>query len=374
MAKFYSVITHTGRARAAEAITEQKIIVLSEFIVGDGGGYEQVPDANATKLVNEVYRGYISSLKVSPAQDNQMMAMLVLPSGIGGFTIREIGLLTDQGELYAIANCAALEKPISGVSINLQFRLAVSDTQEITLDVSTGDGLFLRVDQNGADIENKPEFLKNIGVLGTEYPIGAPIPWPSNILPTGSAMMAGQIFDTDVYPHLAFAYPNGIIPDLRGLVIKGTPSSGRVALSFEIDEVKSHQHDANIWDTDLGRKTASWFDYGSRATSEFDYGTKGSDVQGTHDHLGGVAGPGAKWADWRTGTDNTGWYEKNRTNIEGAHAHSVYIGAHTHTTDIGGHNHYIDMGFHSHNIQIASFGQLENTVKNIAFNYIVRLA
>ncbi|KQN46875.1 hypothetical protein ASE93_12245 [Serratia sp. Leaf50] len=476
MSEYYSVITHAGRRLAADAVATSETIVLTHFVIGDGKGKEQVPNPEATKLVNEVYRGEIASLSVSPDQDNQMMAMLVLPTGVGGFTVREIGLLTDRGELYAIANSAALEKPVSGVSINLQFRLAVSDSKNITLKVATGDGLFLRIDQNGADAADKDTFLANIGglpvirqdywgdlnemdhrclgiyqvthdefattalnypealggslsvlrggfgmqqeyttrrgtkyvrelsgewkgengpwgewvafyntankpkaadvigLLGSEYPIGAPIPWPSDVAPAGMALMVGQQFNKTAYPHLAIAYPSGVIPDMRSQVIKGTPVGGRKALSFEMDAIKSHGHNASADNTDLGRKTTSWFDYGSKVSTGFDHGSKTTDVQGWHDHLGGVAAPGGKWGDFRTGTDNTGWYEKNRTSWEGSHAHSVFIGGHDHWTNIGGHNHYIDMGVHSHTIRISPSGQAENTVKNIAFNYIVRLA
>ncbi|WP_340157046.1 hypothetical protein [Citrobacter koseri] len=42
-----------------------------------------------------------------------------------------------------MANCPTIDKPVGGVSVNMQFRLAVSDTSNITLDVATGDGLFL---------------------------------------------------------------------------------------------------------------------------------------------------------------------------------------------------------------------------------------
>ena len=86
----------------------------------------------------------LSSLAVSPEQDNQFIAQLVLPAEIGGFTVREVGLLTDSGELCAVGNCAAIEKPESGVSVRLQFRLAVNETADIELKVATGDGLFLR--------------------------------------------------------------------------------------------------------------------------------------------------------------------------------------------------------------------------------------
>ncbi|KJW76415.1 pyocin knob domain-containing protein, partial [Enterobacter hormaechei] len=73
-----------------------------------------------------------------------------------------VGLLTDAGELYSVANCAAIEKPENGVSVNLQFRLAVSETAAVELKVATGDGLFLRLDRNLGEIaENGPEAQKS---------------------------------------------------------------------------------------------------------------------------------------------------------------------------------------------------------------------
>ncbi|EJH9191791.1 phage tail protein, partial [Escherichia coli] len=41
---------------------------------------------------------------------------------------------------------------------------------------------------------------------------------------------------------------------------------------------------------------------------------------------------------------------------------------------IGAHTHTLAIGSHTHTITIAAYGNAENTVKNIAFNYIVRLA
>lgn len=58
-------------------------------------------------------------------------------------------------------------------------------------------------------------------------------------------------------------------------------------------------------------------------------------------------------------------------------AHTIYtmgIGAHRHTVGIGAHNHTVALGAHSHVIHIRGDGNAETTVKNIAFNYILRLA
>lgn len=619
MANFYSIITNRGKELEAEALASGTKITLVKFVVGDGNGQATPPKPTQTKLVNEKYRGDIGDLSVSPDQSTQMMAKIVLPTDVGGFTVREIGILTDAGELYAVANCAAIEKPVGGVSVNMQFRLAVSDTANITLNVATGDGLFLRIDQDLSEIrgrgaqaqktareslavvdastkqkglvqlnsatnstsetqaatpaavkaandnangrlgklsnlddltdkntarknisaigfsnerfrddadfndapqnstsfvypsaKNSPGFSGSVldfsglgggynveisatyltggnrisfrtrngdagtwnqwfeiyhtgkkptaldvgalpivggvlngnltvknqiqvggvgnGVLnigdndsglrssvdgqvdlwanskkmgywninilsftgqiiptnyanfdaryqpkGTYYPTGAPIPWPSDAIPSGYALMQGQAFNKTSYPELAVAYPSGVIPDMRGWTIKGKPASGRAVLSQEQDGIKSHNHSASASSTDLGSKTTSGFDYGTKTASTFDYGTKTTNTTGDHVH-----GSNASRGDADNNAFAAGDIKNNLLNVNtknaGNHAHTVGIGAHSHTVAIGAHSHTVALGAHGHTITVNAAGNAENTVKNIAYNYLVRLA
>ncbi|EEW6442075.1 phage tail protein [Escherichia coli] len=203
------------------------------------------------------------------------------------------------------------------------------------------------------------------------YPVGAPIPWPSDTVPSGYALMQGQTFDKSAYPKLAVAYPSGVIPDMRGWTIKGKPASGRAVLSQEQDGIKSHTHSASASSTDLGTKTTSSFDYGTKTTSSFDYGTKTTNSAGAHSHNIPVGHTGA-------GNGVSAGYNAalgtGTTSSAGEHAHNVYIGAHNHTIGIGAHAHSVIIGPHGHTITVDATGNAENTVKNIAFNYIVRLA
>ncbi|EJT9992416.1 phage tail protein [Escherichia coli] len=203
------------------------------------------------------------------------------------------------------------------------------------------------------------------------YPVGAPIPWPSDTVPSGYALMQGQTFDKSAYPKLAVAYPSGVIPDMRGWTIKGKPGSGRAVLSQEQDGIKSHTHSASASSTDLGTKTTSSFDYGTKTTSSFDYGTKTTNSAGNHSHNIPVGHTGA-------GNGVSAGYNAalgtGTTSSAGEHAHNVYIGAHNHTIGIGAHAHSVIIGPHGHTITVNATGNEENTVKNIAFNYIVRLA
>ncbi|HBA7188631.1 TPA: tail fiber protein [Escherichia coli] len=223
---------------------------------------------------------------------------------------------------------------------------------------------------------------------GVALPVGTPIPWPSDSVPPGYALMQGQSFDKGSYPKLAAAYPSGIIPDMRGWTIKGKPASGRAVLSQEQDGIKSHAHSASASSTDLGTKT----------TSSFDYGTKSSNTTGNHNHSRGTmeitgtlgyfrsdsssfytasgaftlgsstASKGFTGSNFTYGVPvnfNASRTWSGVTSTTGNHAHSVPIGAHAHSVAIGPHGH---------TITVNAAGNTENTVKNIAFNYIVRLA
>ncbi len=245
-------------------------------------------------------------------------------------------------------------------------------------------GLFYRSSRDGYGFEEGwAEVYTSKNLPPESYPVGAPIPWPSDTVPSGYALMQGQTFDKSAYPKLAAAYPSGVIPDMRGWTIKGKPASGRAVLSQEQDGIKSHTHSASASSTDLGTKTTSSFNYGTRSTNNT--GAHTHSVSGTaasagaHTHTvacypsgnteqGDKALKGASRSDSSTGTSSAG-----------AHTHTVSgtaasAGAHAHTVDIGAHTHSVAIGSHGHTITVNAAGNAENTVKNIAFNYIVRLA
>ncbi|EED5524936.1 tail fiber protein [Salmonella enterica subsp. enterica serovar Muenchen] len=189
-------------------------------------------------------------------------------------------------------------------------------------------------------------------IAGVNIPVGVALPWPTDTPPAGWVIMQGQVFDTSRYPKLAIAYPNGVIPDMRGWMIKGKPASGRAVLSPEEDGIKSHTHTARAQDTDLGTKT----------TSSFDYGTKPTNTTGGHTHQFGSY-------------VNSYWGDSNHTSfLSGNGAWTQAAGDHAHTVYIGGHEHTMYIGPHGHVVIVDADGNAETTVKNIAFNYIVRLA
>ncbi|GCG29501.1 TPA: prophage tail fiber N-terminal domain-containing protein [Escherichia coli] len=243
-------------------------------------------------------------------------------------------------------------------------------------------GLFYRSSRDGYGFEEGwAEVYTSKNLPPESYPVGAPIPWPSDTVPSGYALMQGQTFDKSAYPKLAAAYPSGVIPDMRGWTIKGKPASGRAVLSQEQDGIKSHTHSASASNTDLGTKTTSSFDYGTKSTNNT--GAHTHSVSGTaasagaHTHSMTFVSGGSSGAPG-SGSPDYSKYSVN-TSSAGAHTHSVSgtaasAGAHAHTVGIGAHTHSVAIGSHGHTITVNAAGNAENTVKNIAFNYIVRLA
>ncbi|HBH4749781.1 TPA: tail fiber protein [Escherichia coli] len=247
-------------------------------------------------------------------------------------------------------------------------------------------GLFYRSSRDGYGFEEDwAEVYTSKNLPPESYPVGAPIPWPSDTVPSGYALMQGQTFDKSAYPKLAAAYPSGVIPDMRGWTIKGKPASGRAVLSQEQDGIKSHTHSASASSTDLGTKTTSSFDYGTKPTNNT--GAHTHNVSGTansagaHTHTVPLRRPnsGGMNFDWLDGSSSGTVVGNGTVPSSGAHTHSVSgtaasAGAHAHTVGIGAHSHSVAIGSHGHTITVNAAGNAENTVKNIAFNYIVRLA
>ncbi|MBA8098277.1 prophage tail fiber N-terminal domain-containing protein [Escherichia coli] len=242
-------------------------------------------------------------------------------------------------------------------------------------------GLFYRSSRDGYGFEEGwAEVYTSKNLPPESYPVGAPIPWPSDTVPSGYALMQGQTFDKSAYPKLAAAYPSGVIPDMRGWTIKGKPASGRAVLSQEQDGIKSHTHSASASSTDLGTKTTSSFDYGTKSTNNTGAHTHSisgtANSAGAHQHkssgaFGGtntsifpngytaISNPSAGIMSTTSGSGQT--RNAGKTSSDGAHTHSLSgtaasAGAHAHTVGIGAHTHSVAIGSHGHTITVNAAG------------------
>ena len=163
MSTFKSVVTTLGQARIAAAIAAGTDINITQLAVGDGNGKATTPVATQTKLVKEVYRTPLNSLKLDPSHGNWVIAEAVLSASVGGFWMREMGLFSSDGALIAVCNMADTYKPTlaegSGRTQTLRMVIAVSNTEAISLLID--DSVIMATEQYVNDLLAAHEKSRN---------------------------------------------------------------------------------------------------------------------------------------------------------------------------------------------------------------------
>ncbi|WP_232478173.1 phage tail protein [Pseudomonas alkylphenolica] len=136
---YYAILTTLGAAKLANAAAIGTTLQITQMVLGDGNGEVPVPDANRTALVNEVRRAPLNRLSIDASNAAQIIAEQVIPETVGGWWIREIGLLDSTGTLIAIANCAPSYKPQlsegSGRTQTVRMVLIVNNTGAVELKI-----------------------------------------------------------------------------------------------------------------------------------------------------------------------------------------------------------------------------------------------
>ncbi|HHH9750654.1 TPA: tail fiber protein, partial [Escherichia coli] len=380
-------------------------------VVFDGSANINLPGVNTTGNQNTTGNAATATKlqtarKISGVPFDGSTDITLTAAHVAAFARRATGSYADaDGGVPWNAESGAYNVTRSGDSyILVNFYTGVGSCRTLQMKAHYRNrGLFYRSSRDGYGFEEDwAEVYTSKNLPPESYPVGAPIPWPSDTVPSGYALMQGQTFDKSAYPKLAVAYPSGVIPDMRGWTIKGKPASGRAVLSQEQDGIKSHTHSASASSTDLGTKTTSSFDYGTKSTNNTGAhthslsGSTGS--AGVHTHGNGIRWPGGggsalafydgggftyvQNSQYQVSPETSSYrsyYQRIQTQSAGAHTHSLSgtaasSGAHAHTVGIGAHTHSVAIGSHGHTITVNAAGNAENTVKNIAFNYIVRLA
>lgn len=140
MTEYYNVTTNLGDAEIAAAITNNAKIQITHIAFGDGAGSVPTPSKTRTTLVHEVHRQAVTKYERHPANANWIVIETIIPSDVGGFTIREMGII-GNGKLISHGSHAPFEKVAdpSGVSeYRLKFTQNITDGNvvSITLDDS----------------------------------------------------------------------------------------------------------------------------------------------------------------------------------------------------------------------------------------------
>ncbi len=177
--------------------------------------------------------------------------------------IAQLNRALEQKITTTVPSASLTQQGVIQLTDNTGNSNTLAATQKLVSDVNQNANNRLAKDQNGADIPDKDAFVRNLSLFEKLIPVGVPLPWPTATPPEGWAQCNGASFDKTKYPKLAQAYPNGVLPDLRGEFIRGWDNgrgidNGRSILSFQYDAFRRHNH--SIYTTNSDRATLEYTD------------------------------------------------------------------------------------------------------------------
>ena len=133
---YIAMLTDVGAAQQAKAIASGTPWNITHMGVGDGNGVTPIPSKLQKKLINENVRLKLNRLTVR-ADRPVISAELILPSDIGGWWVREVGLYDSTGALVAVASYPPTYKPTlaqgTGRTQGIRLQILVSSTANITI-------------------------------------------------------------------------------------------------------------------------------------------------------------------------------------------------------------------------------------------------
>ncbi|MDG6881058.1 Phage tail fibre repeat [Phocoenobacter uteri] len=149
---YFSILTRKGAEMLAQTLGEQQLLTHLKMAVGDGNGQATIPSFEQTQLVNSRYSANITKCYQDPKDDKQVVFELQIPENIGGFYVRELGLLDKNNHLLAIANTPESYKPTtsegSGKVSVFRLILKFGHLENVTLNVDSSTVYLTTLDKS----------------------------------------------------------------------------------------------------------------------------------------------------------------------------------------------------------------------------------
>ncbi|HMV53633.1 MAG TPA: phage tail protein [Rhodocyclaceae bacterium] len=170
---YYTLLTAVGAAALTNALAAGTTVALTHLALGDGAGDPVTPTEAATALVHEVHRVPITSVTADPENPSWLVIEAVVPSTVGGWTVRELGLIAAAGTLIAIGNFPPTYKPVlvEGAGRDLLIRMIVETTNasQVTLTIdpavvlATNQAIVNAVAAHEAKADPHPQYVLAAG-------------------------------------------------------------------------------------------------------------------------------------------------------------------------------------------------------------------
>ncbi len=250
--EYYSIVTNIGIQKIAEAVNSDMKVNIAEFAVGDGGGAYYKPAPTQTGLKKEMWRGLVNACYISKNSGNVLVIESVIPSNVGGYTIREMAVFDDEGNMIAICNTPDTQKVdmSDGVihELDVSLEITVTNTENIQLMVDPNvinatkkdvEEMKEEVNEHIGNIENPHYVTKEqvgLGSVDNTADLDKPVS-----VPVQEAL--------DAYYAQLTAYADKAIADL----INGAPTT-MDTLKELADAIKKNQDIQTALDAAIGTK------------------------------------------------------------------------------------------------------------------------
>ena len=262
MSEYFNVTTNVGDAAIATAIANNSKLNITHIAFGDGNGSVPTPTKTRTGLVKEVHRQAVTKYTMHPTIANYIVIETIIPSNIGGFWIREMGIIADN-VLISHGSHAPFFKVADpdGVSeYRLKFTQNVRDGNvvEISLDESLIYASQAWVNENYI---RRNELVDNLTTDDASKPVSAKQAknlQDNKLDKTANAASATKLNQSRKIGGVSFDATKDI--DLPGVNIQGNQNTSGVVLTW-LDNYFSNS-DMSIY------PEAAWNDNG-RVTAKF---------------------------------------------------------------------------------------------------------
>lgn len=235
MSEYYTILTDYGLSELTRAKADKTPINLSYVVVGDG---EITPSEAMISLKNQKYETPINTITQDKKNPAYLNIEAVIPMEVGGFYVREVGILDDKKNLFAIGNIPETYKPLltegSAKDLVLKIVIEVANTSSVELKIDPGAVLATRK-------WSEVQFLPAIP--------GQIIAHASNSELKGFLLCDGSEVKREVYKDLFNAiketYGKGDgettfnIPDFRGAFLRGFGENSEAIGTKQNDAIRN---------------------------------------------------------------------------------------------------------------------------------------
>lgn len=162
VSNYLSIITTTGQNKLLKATSSTDQVRLTHMAVGTD---DSDVSESASAIQSEVWRGNLVSSQII---GNTLTAKAVIPSNIGGFTIKVMGLYDEVGSLIAIARTPETQKlqlsdgVVQELSLSMQIVLENTDSVQLVVDPNVVTATKIDIDNLSKELNTISNELKEV--------------------------------------------------------------------------------------------------------------------------------------------------------------------------------------------------------------------